>query len=116
MDRCKLEYMIKKADFKIKKAIIQEMDPYGDYKFKKDVSKFLQNPETEDFEILQNLPEILYIPGEKEKLLNLEKIIMELDLIFKIAAVGMIVVLFLFIVSHYLLKAAVLQEESEGTI
>ncbi len=33
-----------------------------------------------------------------------------------VSAVGMIVVLFLFIVSHYLLKAAVLQEESEGTI
>jgi len=33
-----------------------------------------------------------------------------------VSAVGMIVVLFLFVVSHYLLKAAILQEESEGTI
>lgn len=41
----------------------------------------------------------------------------ELLLLYSVvSAVGMIVVLFLFIVSHYLLKAAVLQEESEGTI
>lgn len=33
-----------------------------------------------------------------------------------IAVVGMFVVLFLAVVSHYVLKAAVLQEESEGTI
>ena len=33
-----------------------------------------------------------------------------------VAVVGMFVVLFLAVVSHYISKAAVLQEESEGTI
>ncbi len=66
MDRCKLEYMIKNFDIKQKKKIIQEIDPYGSYKFIKDYSNFLLDPETEDFNILIQIPEILYIPGEKE--------------------------------------------------
>ena len=53
MDRCKLEYMIKAFDFKEKKRIIQEMDPYGDYFFKKDLSRFLVDPNTTDVEILK---------------------------------------------------------------
>ena len=53
MDRCKLEYMIKRFEFKEKKRIIQEMDPYADYFFNKDLSNFLVNPDTEDMEILK---------------------------------------------------------------
>ena len=52
MDRCKLEYMIKRFDFKEKKRIIKEMDPYGDYMFKKDISRYLVNPDTNDIDIL----------------------------------------------------------------
>ena len=48
MDRCKLEYMIKRFDFKEKKKVIKEMDPYGDYMFKKDISRYLVNPDTTD--------------------------------------------------------------------
>ena len=70
MDRCKLEYMIKRFDFKEKKKIIQLMDPYGDYAFKKDISRFLLNPETTDFEILSQLPFIMYFPEEKEPFIN----------------------------------------------
>ena len=70
MDRCKLEYMIKRFDFKEKKKIIQLMDPYGDYAFKKDISRFLLNPETTDFEILSQLPLIMYFPEEKEPFIN----------------------------------------------
>ena len=53
MDRCKLEYMIKRIDFKEKKRIIMEIDPYADYFFKKDISNFLVNTETTDVEILK---------------------------------------------------------------
>ena len=70
MDRCKLEYMIKKFDFKEKKKIIQLMDPYGDYAFKKDISRFLLDPETTDEEILNQLPIIMYFPEEKEPFIN----------------------------------------------
>lgn len=52
MDRCKLEYMIKRFDFNEKKRIIMEMDPYGDYKFKKDISRYLLNPDTKDEDVL----------------------------------------------------------------
>ena len=52
MDRCKLEYMIKRFDFNEKKKIIQEMDPYGDYKFKKDISRYLLDPDTKDEDVL----------------------------------------------------------------
>lgn len=70
MDRCKLEYMIKNFDFKEKKKMIQLMDPYGDYAFKKDISRFLLNPETNDFEILSQLPFIMYFPEEKASFIN----------------------------------------------
>lgn len=53
MDRCKLEYMIKRFDFKEKKKMITEIDPYGDYDFKTDISTFLSNIDTTDIEILQ---------------------------------------------------------------
>ena len=53
MDRCKLEYMIKRFDFKEKKKIIQEMDPYNDYFFNKDLSNYLIDPDTLDMEILK---------------------------------------------------------------
>ena len=53
MDRCKLEYMIKRFDFKEKKKIICEMDPYQDYMFGKDISRFLLNPDTRDMEIIR---------------------------------------------------------------
>ena len=52
MDRCKLEYMIKRFDFNEKKRIIMEMDPYGDYKFKKDISRYLLDPNTKDEDVL----------------------------------------------------------------
>lgn len=52
MDRCKLEYMIKRFDFNEKKRIIMEMDPYGDYKFKKDISRYLLDPDTKDEDVL----------------------------------------------------------------
>ena len=52
MDRCKLVYMIKRFDFNEKKRIIMEMDPYGDYKFKKDISRYLLNPDTKDEDVL----------------------------------------------------------------
>ena len=70
MDRCKLEYMIKRFDFKEKKEIIKLMDPYGDYEFKKDISRFLLNPSTTDEEVLINLPLIQYFPEEREILIN----------------------------------------------
>ena len=53
MDRCKLEYMIKNFDFKERKKVIKEIDPYFDYFFKKDLSNFLVNPDTNDIEILK---------------------------------------------------------------
>ena len=53
MNRCKLEYMIKRFDIKEKKRVIQEIDPYGDYMFKKDLSNYLVNPDTKDIEILK---------------------------------------------------------------
>ena len=52
MDRCKLEYMIKRFDFNEKKRMIIEIDPYGDYKFKKDISRYLLNPDTKDEDVL----------------------------------------------------------------
>lgn len=52
MDRCKLEYMIKRFDFNEKKRIVMEMDPYGDYKFKKDISRYLLDPDTKDEDVL----------------------------------------------------------------
>ena len=70
MDRCKLEYMIKRFEFKEKKRVIQEIDPYGDYEFKKDISSFLLDPNTTDFYILNNLPILKYFPEEKEPFLN----------------------------------------------
>ena len=45
--------MIKRFDFKEQKRVIKEMDPYGDYFFKKDLSNYLVNPDTNDIEILQ---------------------------------------------------------------
>ena len=56
MDRCKLEYMFKRFDFTEKKKMIVLIDPYGDYEFKKDISRFLLNPNTTDENILINLP------------------------------------------------------------
>ena len=70
MDRCKLEYMIKNMDFKEKKEIIKLMDPYGDYEFKKDISKFLLNPYTPDEEVLDNLPILKYLPDERIPFIN----------------------------------------------
>ena len=52
MDRCKLEYMIKRFDFNEKKRIIMEIDPYGDYKFKKNISRYLLDPDTKDEDVL----------------------------------------------------------------
>lgn len=52
MDRCKLEYMIKRLDFKDKKELIRKIDYEGDYEFNRDISKFLLNPDTKDPEIL----------------------------------------------------------------
>ena len=70
MDRCKLEYMIKNFDFQEKKKIIVLMDPYGDYEFKKDISKFLLDPDTTDLEILDQLPILRDFPDEKVLFLN----------------------------------------------
>lgn len=55
MDRCKLEYMIKRLDFKDKKELIRKIDYKGDYEFSKDISNFLLNPDTDDPEILTYL-------------------------------------------------------------
>ena len=55
MDRCKLEYMIKRFDFQEKKKIIREIDPYGNYMFNKDISRYLVNPSTDDIDILMNV-------------------------------------------------------------
>lgn len=52
MDRCKLEYMIKPLELKDKKKMIQLVDPFHDYMFNKDISRFLLNPDTDDAEIL----------------------------------------------------------------
>lgn len=52
MDRCKLEYMIKNIPLKEAKDLIYEIDPKGVYKFDRDISKFLLNPDTEDVELL----------------------------------------------------------------
>lgn len=52
MDRCKLEYLIKGFDLDEKKRMIREIDPYGDYKFKKDISRYLLNHDTDDEEVL----------------------------------------------------------------
>lgn len=62
--------MIKRFDFKEKKRMIVLMDPYGDYEFKKDISRFLLDPDTTDLEILINLPLLQYFPEEKEPFLN----------------------------------------------
>lgn len=70
MDRCKLEYMYKRLEFKEKKKMIELIDPYGDYEFKNDISKFLLNPNTTDEEILINLPILQYFPEEKEPFIN----------------------------------------------
>ena len=53
MDRCKLEYMYKRFEFQEKKRMIREIDPYGDYFFKKDLSRYFVDPDTTDIEILQ---------------------------------------------------------------
>ena len=52
MDRCKLEYLIKPLSIDNKKKMVRLMDPYGDYKFNSDISKFLVNTKTEDKDIL----------------------------------------------------------------
>lgn len=70
MDRCKLEYILKHLDIPDRKEMVMLMDPYGDYAFKKDVSRFLVDPETTDEEVLQNLPLLQYFPEEKEPFLN----------------------------------------------
>ena len=69
MDRCKLEYMIKRFDFNEKKRIIKEVDPYGDYKFKKDISRYLVNPDTDDEEILMYIGpySMLYFVSNKDE-------------------------------------------------
>ena len=80
MDRCKLEYMIKNFDIKEKKKMIQLMDPYGDYMFKKSVSKYLENPDTTDPDILIYVAplasyyytEILYNDIESAKMHKME--------------------------------------------
>lgn len=82
MDRCKLEYMIKRFDIKEKKRVIQEIDPYGDYMFKKDISRYLVNPDTTDIEILKYVGPssmIYYIGFENEdsELARLYKMDME---------------------------------------
>ena len=53
MDSCKLEYMYKRFEFQEKKRMIREIDPYGDYFFKKDLSRYFVDPDTTDIEILQ---------------------------------------------------------------
>ena len=70
MDRCKLEYMIKRFDFQEKKKIIKLIDPYGDYEFKKDISRFLLDPNTTDDNILSQLPILKYFPETKESFIN----------------------------------------------
>ncbi len=70
MDRCKLEYILKYLDIPDRKEMVMLVDPYGDYAFKKDVSRFLLDPETTDEEVLQNLPLLQYFPEEKEPFLN----------------------------------------------
>ena len=66
MNRCKLEYMIKNFDIKEKKTMIWLIDPYGDYEFKKHISRFLLEPDTTDLKILNHLPVLKYYPDEKE--------------------------------------------------
>ena len=80
MDRCKLEYMIKNFDIKEKKKMIQLIDPYGDYMFKKSVSKYLENPDTTDPDVLIYVAplasyyytEILYNDIESAKMHKME--------------------------------------------
>ena len=70
MDRCKLEYMIKRFDFNEKKRIIMEMDPYGDYKFKKDISRYLLNPDTKDEDVLMYIgpyPTMYFVSNKDEE-------------------------------------------------
>jgi hypothetical protein len=55
MDRCKLEYMIKRFDFNEKKKMIRLIDPYGDYEFNKYICRFLLDPDTLDEDILCNI-------------------------------------------------------------
>lgn len=52
MDRCKLEYMYKNLEFEEKKKLVRLMDPNADYEFRKYMSRFLVNPETDDIDIL----------------------------------------------------------------
>ncbi len=82
MNRCKLEYMIKNFDVKEKREIITLIDPYGDYEFKKHISRFLLEPNTTDLKILNALPVLKYYPDEKEpfikKFIELYKKINEL--------------------------------------
>ena len=68
MDRCKLEYMIKNADFKAKKEIIYEMDPYGDYFFGKDCSNFLLDINGPN--VFYYHPEFQYLPEMKDELIE----------------------------------------------
>ena len=68
MDRCKLEYMIKNADFKAKKDIIYEIDPYGDYFFTKRHSEFFLNPN--DPNVLVFYPEFEFLPEIRDELIN----------------------------------------------
>ena len=82
MDRCKLEYMIKRFDFNEKKRVIQEIDPYGDYKFKKDISRYLINPDTDDEEILMYVGPysmLYYISKDEAFRENMEKEVKELQ-------------------------------------
>ena len=80
MDRCKLEYMIKNFDLNESKRLIMEIDPYGDYMFKKSVSKYLENPDTTDPDILIYVAplasyyytEILYNDIESAKMHKME--------------------------------------------
>ena len=52
MDRCKLEYMIKRLDLKEQKEMIRLIDPFENYLFNEKISKFLLEPETDDIDIL----------------------------------------------------------------
>ena len=68
MDRCKLEYMIKNADFKAQKNIIYEIDPYGDYFFTKRHSEFFLDPNDPD--VLVFYPEFEFLPEIRDELIN----------------------------------------------
>ena len=68
MDRCELEYLIKRIDLTERKIIIHKMDPYRQHFFQEYCSKFLLNPDDEY--IYEYYPEFEFFPEMKEELIE----------------------------------------------